>query len=103
MGFSKMGERARATEVALRLVTIHPNPGPGGQRASEQEKARRMARKMQRRKDKREERQRQERQEEVKTELVVVAWNVQRMSVSTRGRRKMKAVVEVARRSGVGE
>ena len=40
-GFFTLGERARATEVALGLVTVHPNPGPGGRQMSAEGKARR--------------------------------------------------------------
>ena len=58
-------------------------------------KVRRMARRMARRKEKREERM----QAKDKEELVVVTWNVQRMSLAVRGRRKAKALAEYARRA----
>ena len=95
LGFFKLGERARAVEVALRLVTVHPNPGLGGRGMSDEGKAKRMARKMARRMEKREARE----VAKVKGELVVVTWNVQRMSLSARGRRKVRAVAEYARRA----
>ena len=96
LGSFKMGERARATEVALQLVTIHPNPGPGGHGRTERAKIRRNLRRKEKREEKRLTRQGEAK---VKEELVVVTWNVQRMSISTRGRRKMRAVAEMARKS----
>ena len=58
LGFFKLGERARAAEVVSRLVTVHPNPGPGGRNVSEEGRKRRMARKMAKRNEKREARER---------------------------------------------
>ena len=79
-----------------KLRTIHPNPGPRDK--SEEGKKRRRERRKARRQEKRIERAQAE-VSEVR-ELVVVAWNVQRMSLVSREKRKARRVVEYARRSG---
>ena len=96
-------ERRRDAEVRWRLVTVHPNPGPHGR--SQEEKRRRRERRYRKRRERREVRARQREEEAVvggvsKEELVVVAWNVQRMSVGNLSRRKMKMVATMAESSG---
>ena len=84
--------------VALRLVTIHPNPGPRDKTA--EGKAARRERRKEARKRKRGANavSANARGEQEKKALVVVAWNVQGMSMAARRRRKMREVAEYARR-----
>ena len=94
-------ERRRASEVRAALSSIHPNPGP----RSEAEKERRRLCRRRRRQCRREERVRVRMEEMargmvVKEEMVVVAWNVQGMSVENLARRKMKMVASFAEREG---
>ena len=89
--------------VAFRLVTIHPNPGPRDKTA--EGKAARRERRKEARKRKRganavSANARGEQQE--KKALVVVAWNVQGMSMAARRRRKMREVAEYAKEEEVG-
>ena len=81
------------TEIAHKLQTIHPNPGPRKRNKTEEGKIRRRERRKLRRLEKR-----QERQEEINRQenrfVDIVAWNVQRMSVGTRNKRKAKTVAE---------
>ena len=92
-----MGEQALAVLVAARLSTIHPNPGPSRHRTPEAKAARREKRK-ERRREKREQRAK----EDEKGEVVVAAWNVQRMSLKERGRRKAKVCGGVCEEAGLG-
>ena len=85
-------ERRQVAEVEWALRTVHPNPGP----RTEAERVRRGARK-ERRRRRRAERERvaaelAARGAVVKEELVVVAWNVQGMSLENLARRKLKMV-----------
>ena len=100
-GIFRFSRRARAAIVALRLVTIHPNPGPTSRDKTEEGKRKRRERRYGRRKEKAETKKEQARRanEEVK-ELTVVTWNVQRMSLGSRRKVKARKVAEYARRSG---
>ena len=90
--------------VARSLVTVHPNPGPMRHRTPEA-KAARMELRRSRRNEKREERESMRREAEDRErmrrekELVVVAWNVQGMSMAEMTKRKARAVAEIARKS----
>ena len=97
----RLGERGLKGWLAWKLRSIHPNPGPRDRNKSEEGKAARRERRRRRRQEKREVRQ-AARQAEVRemTEIVVVAWNVQRMSLVSREKRKARAVAEYARRCG---
>ena len=91
--------RRRAAEVRAALSTIHPNPGP----CSEAERVRKRECRRRRRLRRRQERAAVRMEEMaqgmvVKEELVVVAWNVQGMSVENLSRRKMKMVASHAER-----
>ena len=96
----RVGERSRLNEIRWKLRTIHPNPGPRDQ--TEEGRRARIERKKQRRADKRAERTRnreeQLRQKKEKEEkhVNVVTWNVQRLSVGTMNKRRLKAVAEYA-------
>ena len=79
-----------------KLRTVHPNPGPRDK--TEEGKRRRRERKRLRRQERREERA-QARTKEVR-EIVVVAWNVQRMSLVSRVKQKARSVAEYARKCG---
>ena len=94
-------ERRRAAEVRMSLQTIHPNPGPRDK--SEEGKRRRRGRRKAARVRKREVRAQLRRDEAAgrrKEELVVVAWNVQGMSLRGLWRRKAKTVAKMAWDSG---
>ena len=79
-----------------KLRTVHPNPGPRDK--TEEGKTRRRERRKARRREKRLERA-QAKVSEVR-EIVVVAWNVQRMSLVSREKRKARSVAEYARKCG---
>ena len=98
VGFLREEERLVAAVVAIRLSTIHPNPGPNGRDKSETGKEARRGRRKEKRKERREARLKE--RQVGKEELVVVTWNVQRMSVEERRKRKARAVAEYARKSG---
>ena len=94
-------DRRRKAEVKMRLRTIHPNPGP--REKTEEAKARRRERRKERRKEKRRRREEQRREEQAgrkKEELVVVTWNVQRMSLDGMWKRKAKSVAKFAQEQG---
>ena len=97
LGLLRMLREHVEAVVAIRLRSIHPNPGPGGRDKSERGRAERMARKRATRESKRQARTGQE-QGGGKEEINVVAWNVQRMSLTDRRREKARGVVEYARR-----
>ena len=82
-------ERRLEVEISIRLVTVEKNPGPRDK--TERGKEERRNRRKERRKEKR------ERREKEKTEKKIVdiaTWNVQRMSVGTYNRRKLRAVAD---------
>ena len=81
--------RALITAIKYKLQTIHPNPGPRN------EEGRR--RRTERRKKKRVEK-RLKKQEAKEKSILVVTWNVQRMSLGTRNKRKAKSVAELAKK-----
>ena len=72
-------------EIKLRLMTIHPNPGPGGRDKTEAGKKARRERRYQRRIEKR-------LVKRVNDTIEIITWNVQRMSVGTANKRKLKSV-----------
>ena len=81
--------RALIAVIKYKLQTIHPNPGPRN------EEGRR--RRTERRKKKRVEK-RLKKQEAKEKSILVVTWNVQRMSLGTRNKRKAKSVAELAKK-----
>ena len=87
-----MGERARGSEVNWRLLTIEKNPGPGRDMTVEGIR-RRMDKKMTKRAAKKE-----NRRVEKYNNLRIVTWNVQRMSVGTNNKRKLRSVASFAER-----
>ena len=76
--------------IQISLSTIHPNPGPRDK--SERGKEKRRERRYKRRKEKREAKNPQTQE----NSLRIATWNVQRMSLGTRNRRKLKAVATYA-------
>ena len=105
VGYSPLGalkveeERRRVAEVEWALRTVHPNPGP----RTEAERVRRRVARKERRRRRRAERERvaaelAARGAVVKEELVVVAWNVQGMSLENLARRKLKMVASYLNR-----
>ena len=109
-GLLVLGERASGSYMAWRLRTVHPNPGPIGRDKSDAAKAvrreRRKGRRVEKRKNKEEEKARKEAAaaaaaaevSQHRKELVIVTWNVQRMSLGTRNKVKARAVAEYARK-----
>ena len=90
---SNQSKRAVETRIKIQLSTIHPNPGPRN-KTEEGKEARRMRRK-ERREDKR------KKKEEKKSQTIYIAtWNVQKMSLGTRNKRKAKAVAEYSTKKG---
>ena len=87
-------QRARESLIKFNLMTIHPNPGPRNRDKTEEGKMRRR----ERRKEKRKEKRKQKEEEKFKF-LRVATWNVQRMSLDTRNKRKTKSVAEYASKS----
>ena len=87
--------------MEIRLRMIYPNPRPGRHR-SQEAKAERREKRKQRRSEKRLQRatEDEEARGKQKDEVVVVTWNVQRMSMGERSKRKVRAVVEFARKEG---
>ena len=81
------------------MAGVHPNPGPR-RHTTPEAKAARMTRRRARRAEKREQRTREQSKVEEKKEVVVVTWNVQRMSMGERSKRKARAVAEFATKSG---
>ena len=101
LGSFRLGQRARAAEVAFGLVTVHPNPGPTCRDRTEEGRRKKRERRYTRRKEKAEARKEQaSRTEQQVKELSIATWNVQRMSLGTRRKVKARAVAEYARRSG---
>ena len=88
----RLGRRELIGLLVWKLRMIHPNPGPGGRNQSEEGKAARKGRKRLRRKAKREERARAKISKI--REIIVIAWNVQRMSLVSREKRKARVVAE---------
>ena len=85
-----LGERARGVEVAFRLITIEDNPGPTRDKTVEGR-----SRKMARKQVKRTEKQNKKTAAKQNT-LRIVTWNVQRMSVGTNNKRKLRMVAKYA-------
>ena len=88
----RMGERARSKEIDWRLLTIEKNPGPRDM--TEEGKRRRL--------DKRKEKRQQKREKkriEKYNNLRIVTWNVQRMSVGTNNKRKLRSVISYAEKN----
>ena len=85
--------------VASKVVTIHPNPGPCRHRTPEVEAARRERRKA-RRVGKTEQGTREQSRVKEKREVFVVTWNVQRMSMGERSKRKTQAMAQFATKNG---
>ena len=82
-------KRALEAEIKSQLATIHPNPGPRDK--TEAGKERRRERRKEKRKEKREEKEKNK-----DKSLKIATWNVQRMSLGTRNKRKAKAVTSYA-------
>ena len=80
------------------LVTIHPNPGPRDK--TKEGKRRRREYRSNKRKEKKNKKQEEKlkQEEEKQKTLKIATWNVQRMSLGTRNKRKAKAVAEFARK-----
>ena len=97
--------RARISYIKSKLVTIHPNPGPGRDK-TEEGKKRRRERRYERREEKRADKAEKERKakeaedEKKKKNLKIATWNVQRMSLGTRNKRKAKSVAQFASNQG---
>ena len=85
-----MGERARGREVESRLITVEKNPGPTRDKTMEGRR-----RKMDRKQAKRKEMQKKRIVDKQNT-IRIVTWNVQRMSVGTNNKRKLRMVVKYA-------
>ena len=83
-------ERNVSAAVKLRLMTVHPNPGPRDK--TEEGKKRRRERRYERRRDKRKEAA--ENLIKKRGYINIVTWNMQRMSVGTRNNRKLKSVAK---------
>ena len=81
-------KRRRTAEVEIRLRTIEKNPGPRdkSERGKEERRKRRCERRKGKKIPKRE-----------KTMLNLTTWNVQRMSLGTHNKRKLRAVSEYSR------
>ena len=88
----QQGERARANELDWRLLTIEKNPGPRDR--TDEGKRRRIERKKEKRKLKKE-----KKRVEKYNNLRIVTWNVQRMSVGTNNKRKLRSVASYAERN----
>ena len=86
-------ERRLVVEIKYRLQTIESNPGPRD-KTEEGREARRNRRK-ERRREKRE-RRAEERRDTEKKLFDIATWNVQRMSLGTFNKRKLKSVAEYA-------
>ena len=85
--------------VAWRLRSIHPNPGPRRRdKSDEAKKARRERRKVGR--QERKERKKRESQVGDRREMVVATWNVQRMSLKSREKRKAREVAAYVKECG---
>ena len=76
--------------VRFRLRGVHPNPGP--------HRHDKEARKENRKRNRRQKREVEIQQIARKTDMKIVTWNVQRMSLGTRNKRKAGQVAEVARK-----
>ena len=101
--------RALENFVKAKLVTIHPNPGPHSRDKTEEGKERRRERRYEKRKEKRKQKKEaKEKQDEEKKKREekhiriagIATWNVQRMSLGTRNRRKAKSVATYTSRQG---
>ena len=88
--------RSLSGEIKSKLQTIHPNPGPGGRDKSE---AGKKARK-ERRYTKREEKRRVRPRKKGEKYISIITWNVQRMSLGTFNKRKLKTVAKYAVKNG---
>ena len=87
--------RSLGAHIKFYLQTIHPNPGPRDK--TEKGKARRRERRKLRREEKRKNKNKNNNQSgEV---FDIITWNVQRMSLGTFNKRKVKAVAEIARKN----
>ena len=98
--------RALENFVKAKLVTIHPNPGPHSRDKTEEGKERRRERRYEKRKEKRKqkkeakEKQDEEKKKREEKHIRIATWNVQRMSLGTRNRRKAKSVATYASKQG---
>ena len=93
--FLRESQRLSTVLVKIHLQTIHPNPGPRNK--SEEAKKLRRERRYEKRKQKKEEKNREK--QDTKDKIVNIStWNVQRMSLGTRNKRKAKSVAEYARK-----
>ena len=81
-------ERRRGVEVRFRLQTIHPNPGPRDKTERGREERR------ERRKEKRRVKRESRAVKKEKKWTDIVTWNVQRMSLGTQNKRKLRSVAE---------
>ena len=102
------GRRAVSAMVAIALRTIHPNPGPFARDKSEAGRERRRAWRKARRAEKRAAKAARVEAEDAAininaaedvSKLLVATWNVQRMSLVSRRRERLREVVEYAGRS----
>ena len=91
-----LSQRALSAAIEFSLITIHPNPGPGGRDKTEEGKKARNERRYEKRKQKREARNKTK--DEKKQDLRIATWNVQRMSLGTMSKRKARAVATYAER-----
>ena len=86
--------RRREREIEINLQTIHPNPGPRD-KTEEGKRARR-----ERRKEKRNEKRRARiNTTSQKSLLNVITWNVQRVSLRQRNRRRLREIAEKANKN----
>ena len=85
-----LGERARGREVESRLITVEKNPGPTRDKTVEGRR-----RKMDRKQDKRKDMQKRKIEARQNT-IRIVTWNVQRMSIGTNNKRKLRMVAKFA-------
>ena len=83
------GERARVNEVVWRLITVEKNPGPRDM--TREGISNRMLRKKAKRAEKKE-----RRRIEKYNNLRIATWNVQRCSVGTNNKRKLRSVAKYA-------
>ena len=74
-------------EIKLKLLTIHPNPGPRGRDKSDEGKKARRERRYKKRIEKR-----TVRPKGSENDIEIITWNVQRMSLGTANKRKMRMV-----------
>ena len=90
-------DRSRRAYILSKLWTIHPNPGPGKRNKTEEGKKARRERRYDKRRRKREQRAGIDGNGQKKS-YTIVTWNVQRMTLRNRQKRKARRVAEYATR-----